>query len=147
VAELFRVFTGDTSIIVFFILIFLVSVSENLYFLVFPVLVSNSSDYANYKTGKKASGGNIIGAGYMVATIASGLGAAGLGYILQWAGYVKGMKEATPQLLTGINILFIWIPLACWLLIGVIFQSWKKQNAELDEFRKNDPNYVTAIDN
>ncbi len=144
VAELFRVFTGDTSIIVFFILIFLVSVSENLYFLVFPVLVSNSSDYANYKTGKKASGGNIIGAGYMVATIASGLGAAGLGYILQWAGYVKGMKETTPQLLTGINILFIWIPLTCWLLIGVIFQSWKKQNAELDEFRKNDPNYAAG---
>jgi Na+/melibiose symporter-like transporter len=77
----------------------------------------------------------------MGAAIASAIGGALLSYLLEWAGYTKEMTEATPKLIQAIDISFIWIPLACWLVLGFIFYSWKKQNKELDSFRKADENY------
>jgi GPH family glycoside/pentoside/hexuronide:cation symporter len=140
VAELVRFATGDVTIWLFFILIFIVSISENLYYLLFPVMISDCADYAKYKHGTSASG-SIVGTAMMGASISSAVGGALLSYLLEWAGYTKEMTEATPKLIQAIDISFIWIPLACWLILGFIFYSWKKQNKELDSFRKADENY------
>lgn len=139
-AQIARAITGDTSLILFFVLIFILSISESVYILIYPVMVSDCADYAQYKHGISASG-SIVGTSRMFATISSAIGGALLSYILQWAGYTPDTKVATSQLLFGIDLSFIYIPMICWLLVGLIFYSWKKQHSELSNFRANDPNY------
>lgn len=139
-AEIVRALTGDVSLVLFFIMVFTVSIAENLYILIFPVMISDCADYAKYKHGISASG-SIVGTAMMAATVSSAIGGALLSYILEWAGYSKDMVTATPRLLQGIDISFIYIPMLCWALVGLMFYSWKKQNKELQDFRANDPDY------
>lgn len=139
-AEVVRAVTGDASLMLFFILVFTVSIAENLYILIFPVMVSDCADYAKYKHGISASG-SIVGTAMMASTVSSAIGGALVPYILEWAGYSDTMTAATPQLITGIDISFIYVPMICWILVGLVFFSWKKQNKELEEFRAADPSY------
>ncbi|WP_144554222.1 MFS transporter [Peribacillus simplex] len=80
-------------------------------------------DYSEYKNHRSISGMIAAFQGFFVK-VSLGLGSAFIGIILKMGGYVPNTTQ-TATSLTYIEMVFIWVPLAICLLIGITMWFYK----------------------
>lgn len=89
-------------------------------------------DYSEYKKNRSISGLIAAFQGFFVKG-SMGLASAFIGVILSMGGYVPNATQ-TASALTSIEIIFIWVPLAICLLIGLTMMFYKldEKRAQMD---------------
>ncbi|MEH6930525.1 MFS transporter, partial [Priestia megaterium] len=89
-------------------------------------------DYSEYKNHKSIAGMIAAFQGFFVK-VSLGLGSAFVGVILKMGGYVPNAIQSSTTL-TYIELVFIWVPLAICLLIGITmwFYNLDAKRAEMD---------------
>ncbi len=81
-------------------------------------------EYGEYKTGIRNEG-LVYSAGSMGQKIGVGLGAALVGWVLGWTGYIGGATVQPDEALFGINALFLYLPLATYVLQSILLLFYK----------------------
>lgn len=81
-------------------------------------------EYGEYKT-KVRNEGLVYSAGSMGQKVGNGFGGALVGWILGWTGYVGGATVQPSIAITGINALFIYLPLITYFLNIVLLLFYK----------------------
>jgi len=81
-------------------------------------------EYGEYKTGVRNEG-LVYSAGSMGQKIGVGLGAALVGWVLAWTGYVGGAAVQSDSAIFGINVLFLYLPLATYVLQSILLLFYK----------------------
>lgn len=84
------------------------------------LLVIDCAEYNEWKGGNRleASMSSVMG---FLNKIGAALGAAALGYILTWSGYVGGQDVVPDSALTTIRLLFTFIPMIFYIGAGTLF--------------------------
>lgn len=81
-------------------------------------------EYGEYKTNVRNEG-LVYSAGSMGQKIGVGLGAALVGWVLAWTGYVGGAETQAESAIFGINALFLYLPLATYVLQIILLLFYK----------------------
>ena len=96
---------------------------------VYFAMLADSADYSEWKNGRRATG-LIFSAGTVAMKFGSGIAGAATGWILMGFGYVAGVDQ-TPEALLGIRLLMSLIPAGAALLMLVLFQLYRIDEATL----------------
>ncbi|MDD3339195.1 MAG: MFS transporter [Lachnospiraceae bacterium] len=98
-------------------------------------MVSDTIDYGEWKTGYRTEGlvNSACSFGYKIG---NGLGSAMLGWILAAGGYAGEAAVQTDSALLSINICFVWIPIAVF-VVGLIIMKFWKLDKEFDGIIKD----------
>lgn len=75
-------------------------------------MAADCIDYGEYRNGIRAQGVT-YSLGSMLEGIATGVGGALVGYVLNWGGYVADAEAQTESAMLSINSLFLYIPIGC----------------------------------
>ena len=105
------------------------------------VMVSDTIDYGEWKTGYRTEGlvNSACSFGYKIG---NGIGSALLGVILELGGYVGDAAVQTASALVSIQVCFVWIPIAVYMIGIIIMKFWKLDKefpqilADLEKRRK-----------
>jgi GPH family glycoside/pentoside/hexuronide:cation symporter len=86
-------------------------------------MVSDTIDFGEWKTGYRTEGlvNSACSFGYKIG---NGIGSALLGLILELGGYIGEAAVQTSQALLSIEICFIWIPVAVYVIGLIIMKFW-----------------------
>ncbi|MDO7907983.1 MFS transporter [Paenibacillus sp. JX-17] len=87
-------------------------------------MLADTVEYGEWKTGIRNEG-LVYSAGSFGTKVGSGLGAALIGWILAWGGYVAEQAQQTSTALISLQALFIYIPLIFNILMIVILIFYK----------------------
>lgn len=87
-------------------------------------LLPDTVEYGEWKTGVRREG-LVYSGGSMGTKIGSGIGAAFVGWILAWGGYIGGQSVQTESALFAINSLFIYLPIITYIILLVFLYFYK----------------------
>lgn len=98
-------------------------------------MVSDTIDYGEWKTGYRTEGliNSACSFGYKIG---NGLGSAALGWILALGGYAGGAVAQSSNAILSINICFVWIPIAVY-IIGLIMMKFYNLDNEFENIIKD----------
>ncbi|WP_082306963.1 MFS transporter [Bacillus sp. FJAT-27245] len=87
-------------------------------------LLPDTVEYGEWKTGVRSEG-LVYSGGSAGTKIGAGIGAAFVGWILAWGGYVGGAAVQTESALFAINSLFIYLPIVTYMILLVFLYFYK----------------------
>lgn len=104
-------------------------------------MVSDTIDYGEWKTGYRTEGlvNSACSFGYKIG---NGIGSALLGVILELGGYIGDAAMQTESALVSIQVCFVWIPIAVYMIGIIIMKFWQLDKefpqilADLEKRRK-----------
>jgi GPH family glycoside/pentoside/hexuronide:cation symporter len=96
---------------------------------VYFAMLADSADYSEWKNGRRATG-LIFSAGTVAMKFGSGIAGAATGWILMAFGYVANADQ-TPEALLGIRLLMSLIPAGAALLMLLLIQLYRIDDATL----------------
>ncbi|WP_336783178.1 glycoside-pentoside-hexuronide (GPH):cation symporter [Paenibacillus illinoisensis] len=105
-----------------------------------PSMMGDTVEYGEWKTGMRTEG-LVFSAASVGNKIGAGLGAAAIGWILGFAGYIGGQEYQTSQALLAIKSLMIYIPMGLTVIVAILLMMFtieKKRPiiiAELERLR------------
>jgi GPH family glycoside/pentoside/hexuronide:cation symporter len=97
-------------------------------------MIADTVDYGEYKTGVRSQG-LIFSLSSLVEGIATGVGSAFVGYILNWGGYVADAAQQTSSAMQAIKSIFLYIPMGCQVVV-LIAMAFYKLDKKLPEVNK-----------
>ncbi|RSX53154.1 sodium:solute symporter [Bifidobacterium goeldii] len=97
-------------------------------------MVADCIDYGEYRTGARSSG-LTYSLSSMLEGIATGVGAALVGYVLKWGGYDANLTDQSSSAMTAIHAVFLYIPIACC-AVSLIALCFYKLDHKLPEVNK-----------
>lgn len=87
-------------------------------------MLADTVDYGEWKTGMRTEG-LVYSAGSFGLKVGSGLGAAFVGWLLAWGGYVGGLDAITDSAKSSIVFMFIYLPIIAALIQLIILWFYK----------------------
>ncbi|MGX4584552.1 MFS transporter [Paenibacillus chitinolyticus] len=86
-------------------------------------MLADTIDYGEWKTGIRSEG-LVYSAGSFGGKAGSGLGAALVGWLLAWGGYVGGQETISVSASASIQFMFIYLPIILYAIIFVILKLY-----------------------
>ncbi|MGG4480829.1 MFS transporter [Paenibacillus illinoisensis] len=105
-----------------------------------PSMMGDTVEYGEWKTGMRTEG-LVFSAASVGNKLGAGLGAAAIGWILGFAGYIGGKEEQTLQAIFAIKSLMIYIPMGLTVILGILLMMFTVEKkrpliiAELEQLR------------
>ena len=87
-------------------------------------MLADTVEYNEWKTGIRAEG-LVFSANSIGIKIGTGFGAASLGWILAFFGYVSKSNVQPELAIQGIRVMFLYVPLVVYAILAVILTFYK----------------------
>ncbi|MCF3944121.1 MFS transporter [Oceanobacillus alkalisoli] len=87
-------------------------------------LLPDTVEYGEWKTGVRREG-LVYSGGSMGTKIGTGIGAASVGWILSFGGYVGGQAIQSDTAIFAINALFLYLPIVTFVLLVLLLSFYK----------------------
>jgi len=113
-----------------FVLVFAIGVLHQLITPIQWVMMSDTVDYGETKTGKRLTGVSFAGT-LFVLKLGLALSGAVIGWALAATGYIAGGATQSPQTLQCIVALFTLFPAVCYALSALVARRYRLRRAEM----------------
>ena len=87
-------------------------------------MLADTVEYNDWKSGIRAEG-LVFSANSIGLKVGTGIGSAALGWILAFFGYVSGAGSQPATALSGIRVIFLYVPLFIYAALAIILKFYK----------------------
>ncbi|MBN1113960.1 MAG: MFS transporter [Oligoflexia bacterium] len=124
IASVWFYFISPESIVLIFILNFVIQVLLNISIPILWAMIADSADYGEWKNGERNTGLIFAGALFFLK-LGLAIGGAAVGWMLAYFGYAGTATTQTPEAIHGIVLLFTIIPAVGHILLALLVTRYK----------------------